>query len=206
MARKKKKASMSVAEPEPEPKPAVPYTDALGAARGRDQVFGEPDLQRHIGEFLDIRSRLKLAASHPLYYDAGKEVVKEDRKYVKRTNYLKQKVFKNVLLQDYIGSYLSPAQRSRVRSATMTLTGTRPVRSPMGVHLWGPGARGTYFDEDYESVMPGVRYYGDHGTVESNPSTTPLPPGLQRLTRKILHTNYLQRARPHTDFRIQYPT
>ena len=184
MARKKKKASMSVADG---PKPAVPYTDALGHTR--DQVFGEPDLQRHIGEYLDIRSRLKLAASHPLYYDAGKEVVKEDRKYVKRTNYLKQKVFKNVLLQDYIGSYLSPAQRSRVRSATMTLTGTGPVRSPLGVHLWGPGARGTIYDEDYLS-----------------PHADPDHPSHQRRMRDNLHSHFLQRARPHTDFRIQYPT
>ena len=184
-------------------KKIVPYSDVNGTARGRDNVFGERDLQRHIGKHLDIRSRLKLAASHPLWYGAGKEDVKREHG---RTNYITQKVFKNVLLQDYIGSHLSPAQRSRVRSATMTQTGMGPVRSPLGVHLWGPGARGTYYDDDQETAAGTVQYLDEFGNVVTNPATTPLTPGLQRLTRSILHEDLLPLARPHTDFRIQYPT
>ena len=195
--------------PEPEPEMSdpkrriVPHSHVEATRDVRGDVFSERDLQRHIGKYMDIRSRLKLAVTSKTNYAAGKEDVKREHG---RTNYITQKVFKNVLLQDYIGSHLSPAQRSRVRSATMTQTGTRPQRRHRGIHLWGPGARGTYFDDDNETASGTVRYLDEFGNVVSNPATTPLTPGLQRLTRAILHEDYLPRARPHTDFRIQYPT
>ena len=179
-------------------KKIVPYSDVSGTARARNNVFGERDLQRHIGKHMDIRSRLKLAVTNKSYYAVGKEDIKRDHG---RTNYITKKVFSNNILQDYIGSYLSPTQRAGVRLANMTSTKIDENKSEMSQYIRG---RGTWFDEE------GV--YKD-GKIK-NPKTYADDPVGQNKTREtlrsMLHTQGgAGRRRAEggrfTDFRIQYP-
>ena len=178
-------------------KKIVPYSDVSGTARARNNVFGERDLQRHIGKHMDIRSRLKLAVTNKTYYAVGKEDIQREHG---RTNYITKKVFSNNILQDYIGSYLGkPKERSRLRSATMTSTKQDKNKSEISQYIRG---RGTWFNEDYKNF--GGRYLRSYKEW----------PGGQEDTREtlggMLHRQggtARQRAEGgrFTDFRIQYP-
>ena len=138
----------------------VPYSCVEGTRDVRDDVFGERDLQRHIGKHLDIRSRLKLAASHPVYYAVGKDDIK--KAYQRKTKYITKKVFSNHMLQDYVGSYLSPVDRAGVRQATKT-TNTN--------NLWGERP---YWDDI------GMRFL-------KNKSRPPALPAKQKSDRNLIH-------------------
>ena len=141
-------------------KKIVPYSDVSGTARARNNVFGERDLQRHIGEHLDIRSRLKLAASHPLYYEAGKDDIK--KAYQRKTKYITKKVFSNRMLQDYVGSYLSPLDRAGVKHATKTTNIN---------NLWGE-----------------IPYWDDHGMkFLKKKNRDPRLPDQQKSDRNLIH-------------------
>ena len=99
-------------------KKIVPYSDVHASKYVRDQVFSERNIRQHIGKHLDLRSRLRLAASHKLTWntmqpqDDSTAFPKPARQGAVESGL--NHVLRNPRLQQYMGTFLSQEDRTSV--------------------------------------------------------------------------------------------
>ena len=181
-----------MSEPEPqmsEPKRRmVPFSDPEATARARERLFETGPLQALIGSFMDMRSHVKLASTNKLALEAGMQGPHNERDTLKaqirknpghRQELIAQptnRVFKDTLLQDYIGTFLSSKDRMAMRNAgkVTRLGGTKP---------WTYNKKPNYIDsEKHLYVGPG----GTPGAV----GTAHWGTGLEPHQRAALRAQY----------------